>query len=177
MCAAASRTKRWVTAGAGTTRCTGSDGCYCAGAERLTDTGWDRLLAGLDAGDPHQEVAATWIGKENLRKTYAATSRDQAHRQLVAFYTHAAHAAVPELLRLASTISRWETEILAYFDTAGASNGRTEACNLLIKKIKRVGFGFRNFDNYRLRVLLHCGVDWKTPLTTRIRSRHPRMVA
>ena len=30
--------------------------------------------------------------------------------------------------------------------------------NLLIKKIKRTGHGFRNFDNYRLRLLLHCGV-------------------
>jgi hypothetical protein len=38
----------------------------------------------------------------------------------------------------------------------------TEAVNLLIKKIKLVGHGFRNFDNYRLRLLLHCGVDWDT---------------
>ena len=29
--------------------------------------------------------------------------------------------------------------------------------NLLIKKVKRVGHGFRNFTNYRLRLLLHCG--------------------
>ena len=55
------------------------------------------------------------------------------------------------------------TELLAYFDTGGVSNGPTEAMNLLIKKIKRVGHGFRNFDNYRLRLLLHCGVDWHTP--------------
>jgi hypothetical protein len=26
-------------------------------------------------------------------------------------------------------------------------------------KIMRTGHGFCNFDNYRLRVLLHCGVD------------------
>lgn len=34
--------------------------------------------------------------------------------------------------------------------------------NLLIKRIKRVGFGFRNFTNYRMRLLLHCGVKWNT---------------
>jgi hypothetical protein len=34
--------------------------------------------------------------------------------------------------------------------------------NLLIKKVKRVGHGFRNFANYRLRLLLHCGVVWQT---------------
>ena len=30
----------------------------------------------------------------------------------------------------------------------------TEAVNLLIKKVKRVGHGFRNFANYQLRLLL-----------------------
>lgn len=40
-----------------------------------------------------------------------------------------------------------------------------------------VGFGFRNFDNYRLRLLLHCGVDWQTPIATPIRGRLPRLVA
>jgi len=43
--------------------------------------------------------------------------------------------------------------------------------NLLIKKVKRVGHGFRNFANYRLRLLLHCGVRWQTHRTARLRSR------
>ena len=49
--------------------------------------------------------------------------------------------------------------------------------NLLIKKIKRTGHGFRNFDNYRLRLLLHCGVDWDTIRATPIRGRLPRSMA
>ena len=81
------------------------------------------------------------------------------------------------LTRLARTIDAWREEFLAYFDTAGVSNGPTEAINLLIKKIKRVGHGFRNFANYRLRLLLHCGVDWNTPQPTRIRGRLPRLAA
>lgn len=64
-----------------------------------------------------------------------------------------------------------------YFDTAGLSNVPTEAINLLIKKIKRVGHGFRNFDNYRLRLLLHCGVDWNALRATPIGGRLPRFVA
>ena len=46
------------------------------------------------------------------------------------------------------------------------SNGTAEDINLLIKKIKRVGCGFANFDNYRLRLLLHAGTDWHTRPTT-----------
>jgi len=49
---------------------------------------------------------------------------------------------VPELHRLARTIDSWRSELLAYFDTERVSNGPTEAINLLIKKIKRVGHGF-----------------------------------
>ena len=37
------------------------------------------------------------------------------------------------------------------------SNGPTESINNLIKRIKRIGFGFRRFANYRTRVLLYCG--------------------
>ena len=35
----------------------------------------------------------------------------------------------------------------------------------------------RNFDNYRLRLLLHCGVDWNTIRATPIRGRSPRSAA
>ena len=83
----------------------------------------------------------------------------------------------PEQLRLARTLDAWHDELLAYFTTGGVSNGPTEAINLLIKRVKRVGFGFRNFDNYRLRLLLHCGVRWNTPTTTPIRGRAPRSAA
>jgi hypothetical protein len=49
-------------------------------------------------------------------------------------------------------------EILARHATGGCSNGPTEALNLLVKKVKRVGHGIRNFANYRLRLLVRCGV-------------------
>jgi transposase len=48
--------------------------------------------------------------------------------------------------------------------------------NLLIKKVKRVGHGFRNFTNYRLGLLLHCGIRWQTHQTVRLRGHHPRFV-
>jgi hypothetical protein len=45
------------------------------------------------------------------------------------------------------------------------------------QKAKRVGHGFRSFANYRLRLLLHCGVRWHTRRTVRLRDRSPRWVA
>lgn len=57
------------------------------------------------------------------------------------------------------------------------SNGRTEAVNLLIEKHRRAAHGYRNFDNYRLQMLLTLSVKWQTRPTARIRQHHPRSVA
>jgi hypothetical protein len=51
------------------------------------------------------------------------------------------------------------------------TNAATVGTNLSIKKIKRLGHGFRNFENYRLRLLLHCGVSWKRRAVTPMRAR------
>jgi transposase len=86
------------------------------------------------------------------------------------FYRWADGVGVAELSRLARTVRAWEAEVLALHATGGCSNGATEAVNLLIKKVKRVGHGFRNFTNYRLRLLLHC-VTWQISQTARLRGR------
>jgi transposase len=148
------------------------------GAERLDQAGWDRLIAGLETGDPTGEMAAAWIAKELLRNVYKATSAHRAHLALIDFYFHCAERPhIAELTTLATTIDAWETQILAYHDTGGASNGPAEAVNLIIEKTRRIGHGFRNFDNYRLRLLLACGVQWHTPPVARIRGHQPRLSA
>lgn len=146
-------------------------------AEHLSPTAWDRLLAGLDAGDDGQQIALTWIAAQDLRRIYHAKTCEDAERRCHRWLVHCAEAEIPELHRLARTIDSWREELMAYFDTGGVSNGPTEAANLLIKKIKRVGHGFRNCDNYRLRLLLHCGVTWNTQQRTPLRGRLPRLAA
>jgi transposase len=42
--------------------------------------------------------------------------------------------------RFARTVRRWETAILNWHTTGGASNGPTETVNLAIKQIKRLRF-------------------------------------
>jgi transposase len=146
-------------------------------AEQLTSRGRMRLRAGLAAGDPDGEVVAAWQGKELLRAVYAVSDLAHARAALGRFYRWADGVGVAELSRLARTVRAWEVEILAFHSTKGCSNGPTEAVNLLIKKVKRVGHGFRNFANYRLRLLLHCGIRWQTHRTARLRGRHPGLVA
>ncbi len=51
------------------------------------------------------------------------------------------------------TITRWFSEIMGYFGT-GITQGVVEGINNKLKLIKRLGYGFRNFDNFKLRSLL-----------------------
>ena len=92
------------------------------------------------------------------------------------FYELARHAGTPEVVRLANTIRRWEPQVLSFFTTR-RTNARSEAQNLVTEKLRRVAHGMRNFEHYRLRLLLHSGVEWDTRPTARIRGRHPRLVA
>jgi transposase len=128
------------------------------------------MLAGLEAGDPDQQVGRAWIAPLELQLLYREPSRHRAERRLLRWFTTIAEHQIPELVRLASTLDAWRPELLAYFDTGGVSNGPTEAINELIKKIKRIGHGYRNLTNHRLRLLLRCGVDWHTPTVTRSES-------
>jgi transposase len=147
------------------------------GSERLNERGWERIHAGLAAGDPADEVSAAVVVKELLRDVYTAAGIATARRRLAAFYAQCADAEVAELARLAKTVSAWAEEILAFHTSGAASNGPTEAVNLGIETVRRTGRGFRNFDNYRLRLLLALGVQWHTQPTARIRSRQPRLIA
>ncbi len=62
----------------------------------------------------------------------------------------------PEINQLGCTIVRWCTSIAAWH-RGRVSNGPTEAINNLIKRVKRVAFGFRRSRNYRIRALLYAG--------------------
>ncbi len=141
-------------------------------AERLTDRGRDRLDLALAAGDPFDEVGSAWVAKELVRAIYAAPDIFQARLELERFFEWAAEVDVVEVTRLATTIDRWRVELLAYHRTGRASSGPVEAINGEHEAVDRVARGFRNFDNYRTRMLLKTAVIWHTPTTPRLRGRH-----
>ena len=146
-----------------------------SGTERLDGTGVDRMLLGLRVGDPDQEVLGAWLAKESVRDIYLADDLDEAQLLIDKAIEGCRLDAVGEVRSLGLTLARWRDQILARHRT-GASIGPTEGLNLLVKKVKRAGHGFRSFANYRLRILLHAGgVSWDSisPPTPRIRGRAP----
>lgn len=132
------------------------------GEERLDADATGRLASLLELGDPGAEVAIAYRIKERLRDFYATGDPDEARQLLAELRGHCLKPAMPpEVQRLGRTIRKWFDKLCNY-QLAKVSNGPTEALNNLIKRIKRIGFGFRNFKNYRIRALLYAGKpNWR----------------
>ncbi len=124
------------------------------GQERLTDKQKARLEKAIGADERHDEVYIAWQCAQQLRAAYRAESlaegRKIAEKVLASFPT----CPIPEIKRLGKTLHQWRQAFLAYFDTGRSNNGGTEAINGLIELHRRIARGFRNYDNYRLRMLL-----------------------
>ena len=159
-CAGECRTNRPVIADGATIPSIGRE-ALLRGEERSTKCR-GAVWSLLELGDPNAEVAIAYRVKERLRDFYRQRDPTPARALLEELVEHCVRRAMPpEVQKLGSTIRRWFDKI-CNFHLARMSNGPTEALNNLIKRIKRVGFGFRNFDNYRIRALLYAGKpNWR----------------
>lgn len=108
----------------------------------------------LNAGDPKGEVFAIWWAKELLRGLCDHHDADLALEFVRRLGNDLQDPDLPQEARsLRRGLLRWRHQITAWHE-AHVSNGPTEAANNLIKHVKRVAFGFKNFRNYRVRSLL-----------------------
>jgi transposase len=128
-----------------------------AGAEKLTEKQQARLARAIGADEAHEEVFVAWKCAQQLRAAYQAKDladgRRLAENVLASFHT----CPIGEVARLGRTLRKWRTAFLAYFTTGRSSNGGTEAMNGIIELHRRLARGYRNRDNYRLRMLLAAG--------------------
>ena len=142
--------------------------------ERLSSAALARMWNGCIEHDPTGQILSSWIAKEELRALCATAPNShpgEIRDQLYAFYRWCAEADIPELTTLAETIETWWPAVEVFL-TTGITNARTEGTNRLIKQVKRAACGFRNRDNYRRRVRLHC-----TRHTRRLSARKPTVPA
>jgi transposase len=102
-------------------------------------------------------VAFAYSVKEAVAQFYATQDPETAADLLRDIIELASKRSAPfEVRRLARTLSNWFEPIVAWHQ-AKVSNGPTEGMNNLLKRVKRVAFGFTNFENFRIRALLYAG--------------------
>jgi transposase len=103
----------------------------------------------------HPELREVYHFKEALHGFYRIRGMKRAAIAFTKLTDRMAKSALKEIKTLRRTLLRWRKEILAYFETR-LTNGRVEGFNNKIKLVKRRGYGYRSFRNYRLRCLNAC---------------------
>lgn len=108
----------------------------------------------LEASD---ELRTIYLLKEEFR-TICDKINDiaQAERFLQAWMWKAVATGSRYLIRFVKTLRNWWHEFLNYFDDR-VTQGFVEGINRAIRGIINRAFGFRDFDNFCLQVLVECG--------------------
>lgn len=115
--------------------------------------------------DGYQQLCRMLNYDENLRWAYSIVQKlfevideknpDKKVILFKEFMTYASNCNLPEFNKHLQTYFKWHKYIINSFYT-NYSNGITEGLNTKIKTLKRISFGFRNFNNFRLRILMAC---------------------
>ncbi|NRN84608.1 hypothetical protein IMAU30040_00537 [Lactobacillus helveticus] len=99
-------------------------------------------------------------------------SKDELNHLLAIKWTQ-----LPQSLqKVQRTLRRHRKEIITSFKYGDYTNGPVEGTNNKIKVIKRAAYGFRNFFNFRARILLalpnsYFAINWKNKRTAHVQSQ------
>ena len=129
------------------------------GEDLLSERGKGQLQA-LFAAPGHRVVEATWKVYQRMVAAYRAPTPGRG-KELLRDLIHDLGKVLPqeliEVRSLATTLKKRASDILAYFDYVGSSNGPTEAINGRLEHLRGSALGFRNLANYIARSLLESG--------------------
>lgn len=101
------------------------------------------------------ELREIYAAKEAIHNFYRIRGKQRAARVLTRLTDALAHSQLKELKRFRRTLKAWRVEILAYFESR-LTNARTEGFNNVAKLVQKRAYGYRSFENYRLRLLNAC---------------------
>lgn len=93
--------------------------------------------------------------KEFMLKLYNTKGLRRAEKSFTKLTDAMALSGRKQVQSLRRTLVKWRKEILNYFRT-GITNGKTEGYNRKAKLIQRKAYGYRNFENYRLKLIYDC---------------------
>lgn len=103
----------------------------------------------------HDKLNELYRLKERIYEFYRVKGFARASVAFHRLLNDMVRSSLDEVQRLLRTFKRWKHEIIRYFEN-GYTNGFTERMNGTGKLVQRRAFGYRNFKNYRLRVLTTC---------------------
>ena len=99
------------------------------------------------------DLAVAYYLKEQFYDFMESKDKNEAYKKLRKFILAAQASELEEFNATLTMLSNWAKYILNSFDCS-YSNGFTEGTNNKIKVIKRNAYGYRNFENFRNRILI-----------------------
>jgi len=112
------------------------------------------------------KTARGWAIKENFRHFWSYRYTANAKTFFDKWYYWATHSRLKPMVSVAKMLKKHLGNILTWFKQP-ISNAVSEGFNSRIQAIKANARGFRNFKNYRTRILFFCGkLDLKPKIVT-----------
>lgn len=108
-----------------------------------------RLNAALEL---NSDLSTAYYLKEEAKLLWMCDDKQQAASQLHDWLSKLTASGIPELSKLAHSISSYSHGILAYYDKP-ISTAMVEGINNKIKTLKRMAYGFRDNDYFNIRLL------------------------
>ena len=102
------------------------------------------------------KVGRAWALKDMFSELWEYTYEKSAKNFFKKWYWWATHARLKPMAKVAKTIQDHLPNILTYLRHR-ITNAVAEGINSKIQQIKSAARGFRNFYNYRIAILFHCG--------------------
>lgn len=101
----------------------------------------------------HPEIKKAYTLKELFFDVTRHTTYEYAEIEMKEWIDTCRKWGLEEFEEVANTIENWLPYIVNSFIDKRFSNGFTEGLNNKIKVIKRIGFGYKNFGFFRLRIM------------------------
>lgn len=92
----------------------------------------------------------------NFYEFWSCRDRDEAKRFFSVWYKSAVRSKLAPIVKVAKTLKAHLEGMLNYFQHR-ITNAMSEGLNSAVQKIKATARGFRNFDNFRTRILFFLG--------------------
>lgn len=102
------------------------------------------------------KVGRAWSIKELFRHFWFYSYKGSAVKFFNKWYFWATHSKLKPIIKSAKTLKRHFDGIITYLKHK-ITNAASEGINSKIQSIKSNARDFRNFQNYRIAILFHCG--------------------
>lgn len=126
---------------------------FAKNREDLSEVERERLKQIFENCRKFPALQNAYFVKEKVREMYRSRNKKEAEHKLEMLISQLEQFEVGRIREMRDTLKRWKPYILNFFESR-TTNAFIEGCHNKIKLLKRMSYGFRNFDNYVLKITL-----------------------